>query len=51
MCIRDSYNPQSPMELLSQMGGLEIAAICGGVLEAYKRGMLILADGVIATSA
>lgn len=45
------YNPQSPMELLSQMGGLEIAAICGGVLEAYKRGMLILADGVIATSA
>lgn len=49
--VAERYNPKSPMELLTQMGGLEIAAICGGVLEAYRRGMIILADGVIATAA
>ena len=49
--VASRYDPQSPMELLAQMGGLEIAAICGGVLEAHRRGMLILADGMIATSA
>lgn len=49
--VAEKYHPTSPTELLEQMGGLEIAAICGGVLEAYRRGMTILADGVIASSA
>ena len=40
-----------PMELLAAMGGLEIAAIVGGMLRAAENGMVILIDGFIATSA
>lgn len=40
-----------PMELLCAMGGLEIAAIAGGMLRAAENQMVILVDGFIATAA
>jgi nicotinate-nucleotide--dimethylbenzimidazole phosphoribosyltransferase len=40
-----------PLDLLSAMGGLEIAAIAGGMLDAAERGMTVLVDGFIATAA
>lgn len=40
-----------PMALLAAMGGLEIAAIVGGLLEAAAQDMVILVDGFIATAA
>ncbi len=36
---------------LSRFGGLEIATICGGMIEAARRRMVILTDGFITTSA
>lgn len=41
----------SPEENLARFGGLEIATIAGGMLEAASRRMLILVDGFITTSA
>lgn len=49
--VAEKYNPQSPIETLATFGGIEIAMMCGAVLEAKKLNMLILADGFIATSA
>ncbi len=40
-----------PMAILAAMGGLEIAAIAGGMLQAAENDMIILVDGFIATSA
>jgi nicotinate-nucleotide--dimethylbenzimidazole phosphoribosyltransferase len=40
-----------PLAILAALGGLEIAAIAGGMLEAAERGMVVLVDGFIATSA
>ena len=40
-----------PIENLARFGGLEIATIAGGMLEAAARGMLIITDGFITTSA
>ena len=40
-----------PMTILAAMGGLEIAAIAGGMLQAAENGMVILVDGFIATAA
>ncbi len=40
-----------PVEILSTLGGLEIAMIAGGMLKAASCGMLILVDGFIVTSA
>lgn len=40
-----------PIENLSRFGGLEIACIAGGMLEAASRKMIILVDGFITTSA
>jgi nicotinate-nucleotide--dimethylbenzimidazole phosphoribosyltransferase len=42
---------QSPLEVLAAMGGLEIAAIVGGMLEAGRQQRLILVDGFIASAA
>jgi len=41
----------SPDDVLWQLGGLEIAAICGFYLEAAKLGIPVLVDGFIATAA
>ncbi|MEM6346957.1 MAG: nicotinate-nucleotide--dimethylbenzimidazole phosphoribosyltransferase [Bacteroidota bacterium] len=38
-------------ENLASLGGFEIAQICGGMLAAYERNMLILVDGFIASVA
>lgn len=43
--------PDKPEEILATYGGLEIATIAGGMLEAAKQRMLILVDGFITTSA
>ncbi len=41
----------TPEENLARFGGLEIATIAGGMLEAASRRMLVLVDGFITTSA
>ena len=40
-----------PLAILADVGGLEIAAITGGMLQARAEGMIILVDGFIATAA
>ncbi len=40
-----------PLDVLAAMGGLEIAAIAGGMLQAAENRMVILVDGFIATAA
>lgn len=48
--VAEKHNPKTPLETLATFGGLEIAAICGGVLEAKRLNMLIIADGFITSS-
>ncbi len=43
--------PANAREALQLFGGFEIAQICGAMLAAYQRNMLILVDGFISTSA
>lgn len=43
--------PNTPWDILATYGGLEIATITGGILEAAKQRILILVDGFITTSA
>ena len=45
------YQPASPLEILACYGGLEIAMMCGAMLEAKQKGMVILVDGFITTAA
>lgn len=49
--ISAKYDVKTPTEILATFGGLEIAAMVGGFLEAKKQNMLILVDGFIATAA
>ncbi|BDC99008.1 nicotinate-nucleotide--dimethylbenzimidazole phosphoribosyltransferase [Persicobacter psychrovividus] len=42
---------KDPLAILSAMGGLEIAMVCGAMLEAAAQRMLIVVDGFIITSA
>lgn len=41
----------SPLDILAQYGGFEIAMLTGAMLEAKRCGMLLLIDGFIVTSA
>ena len=43
--------PKDAKEALQFFGGFEIAQICGAMLSAYEKNMLIMVDGFIATSA
>lgn len=48
--VSAKYAPSTPLEALATFGGFELAAICGGVLEAKRLGMLIIADGFITSA-
>jgi nicotinate-nucleotide--dimethylbenzimidazole phosphoribosyltransferase len=41
----------SPCQLLSRIGGFEIAMIAGAFVKAYQLGMLVVVDGFIVTAA
>lgn len=41
----------SPMDALAKLGGAEIAALVGAILEASERGLPVLIDGFIVTAA
>lgn len=50
--VADRYaDLTDPMDLLRAMGGLELAAMAGGMLRAAGHQMVILVDGFIATAA
>jgi len=50
--VADRYTHLTdPLAILAAMGGLEIAAIAGGMLRAAENRMVILVDGFIAASA
>lgn len=49
--VAQKHHVTDPKEVLAAVGGLEIAMMCGGMLEARKQGMVIMVDGFIATSA
>ncbi len=42
---------QQPLELLSRVGGFEIAMMAGAYLEAVQQNMIVLVDGFISTAA
>lgn len=44
-------DPQDPIGVLSKIGGLEIAALTGAILEAAYRHVPIILDGIISTAA
>ena len=49
--IAEKYIVNDPLEILATFGGLEIAMICGAMLQAKTNGMVILIDGFITTAA
>ncbi len=48
--VAKKHQISEPIEILAAVGGLEIAMMCGAMLEAKKQNMVILVDGFIATS-
>lgn len=44
-------NPEDPVDLLSKVGGLDLAAMCGACLGAASRGVGAVMDGMISTVA
>jgi len=49
--VKKHGNFESPLQTLACYGGLEIATICGGILQAATLKMLYINDGFIITSA
>jgi nicotinate-nucleotide--dimethylbenzimidazole phosphoribosyltransferase len=49
--ISEKYDPQTPFDTLATFGGLEIAMMVGAFLEGYRRNMVLLVDGFIASVA
>lgn len=49
--VASKHKVTDPLETLATVGGLEIAMMCGAMLEAKKQNMAIMVDGFIATSA
>lgn len=49
--LRLHHGQSDPIEVLRRLGGLEIACIAGGMLEAASRRMVVLVDGFICTAA
>ncbi len=45
------HNVSDPVEILAAYGGLEIAMMCGAIMQAKDNGMIILVDGFTTTSA
>ncbi len=45
------YSVTGPLEILATYGGLEIAMMCGAMLEAKAQGMIIMVDGFISSAA
>ncbi|TDR79811.1 nicotinate-nucleotide-dimethylbenzimidazole phosphoribosyltransferase [Paludibacterium purpuratum] len=43
--------PQDPMDIMATYGGIEIAMMAAGMIQAARRRMVVLIDGFIATSA
>lgn len=48
---RAQVNYSQPLDALLEVGGFEIAAICGAYIRAAQQGIPVLVDGFIATSA
>lgn len=44
-------NPDDPIGTLAKLGGLEIAALTGAILEAARQGVPVILDGIISTAA
>ncbi|MEM6262469.1 MAG: nicotinate-nucleotide--dimethylbenzimidazole phosphoribosyltransferase [Bacteroidota bacterium] len=49
--LENHPTPGNARQALVQFGGFEIAQVCAGMLAAFKKNMLILVDGFIATAA
>jgi nicotinate-nucleotide--dimethylbenzimidazole phosphoribosyltransferase len=47
----EKYNVTDALDILATYGGLEIAMMCGAMLEAKEKGMVVMVDGFISTSA
>ena len=43
--------PRDPKKILQTFGGFELAMICGGMLAAARKNMVIVVDGFIVTAA
>ncbi|QDH80777.1 nicotinate-nucleotide--dimethylbenzimidazole phosphoribosyltransferase [Echinicola soli] len=49
--LHNQIDKKNPVQILSTFGGFEIAQLCGAMLKAAERKMVILVDGFITTAA